>query len=70
VLFVEEGVIELSIAGAEGYLSQGEFARVAPGMPYAYRNCSDMPARLLSVPVIRTEHAQSAGTVIVETAAA
>jgi glyoxylate utilization-related uncharacterized protein len=55
MLFVEDGVIELSINGMDGYLSQGEFARIAPGAHYAYRNKGEKPARVLSVPVVRTE---------------
>jgi hypothetical protein len=55
MLFVEEGVIELAINGIDGYLSQGEFARIAVGAHYAFRNKSDAPARVLSVPVVRTE---------------
>lgn len=56
MLFVEEGVIQLAIDGVDGYLSQGEFARIAPGAHYAFRNKATLPARVLSVPVVRTEH--------------
>ena len=42
MIFVEEGIIELSINGIEGYLSQGEFARVAPGAHFAFRNKNDV----------------------------
>lgn len=71
MIFVEEGVIEISVAGAEGYLSQGEFARIPLGQSFAYRNRDDrQPARLLTVPVVRTERALSATTVIVAIAAA
>ena len=55
MLFVEDGVIQLAINGADGYLSQGEFARIAPGAHYAFRNKSDTVARVLSVPVVRAE---------------
>ena len=55
MIFVEEGIIELSINGMEGYLSQGEFARVAPGAHFAFRNKNEAAARVLSVPVLRTE---------------
>jgi|EndMetStandDraft_9_1072997.scaffolds.fasta_scaffold80737_2 mannose-6-phosphate isomerase-like protein (cupin superfamily) len=55
MLFVEEGMIELAINGIDGYLSQGEFARIAPGVHYAFRNKNKTPARVLSVPVVRTE---------------
>ena len=54
MLFVEDGMIELAINGIDGYLSQGEFARIAPGAHYAFRNRSQSPARILSVPVVRT----------------
>lgn len=62
MIFVEEGVIELSINGVEGYLSQGEFARVAPGAHFAYRNKNDVPARLFSIPMVRTEGGRVAGS--------
>ena len=55
MLFVEDGIIELAINGIDGYLSQGEFARIAPGAHYAFRNKNETPARVLSVPVVRTE---------------
>ena len=42
MIFVEEGIIELSINGMDGYLSQGEFARVAPGAHFAFRNKNDV----------------------------
>jgi glyoxylate utilization-related uncharacterized protein len=54
MIFVEEGEIELAVNGIEGYLSQGEFARIAPGAHFAYRNKSKGPARLFSVPMVRT----------------
>lgn len=55
MIFVEEGMVELAINGVEGYLSQGEFARIAPHAHYAFRNKSGVAARVLSVPVVRTE---------------
>ena len=55
MLFVEEGMIELAINGIDGYLSQGEFARIAPGAHYAFRNRTKTSARILSVPVVRAE---------------
>lgn len=55
MLFVEEGMVELAINGVDGYLTQGEFARIAPQAHYAFRNKSAIAARVLSVPVVRAE---------------
>ena len=54
MLFVEAGVIELVINGMEGYLGEGEFARIAPGAHFSYRNTGTTPATVLSVPLVRT----------------
>ena len=69
MLFVEEGMVELAVGGAQGLLGQGEFARIGAGVHYAFRNCTDRPARILSMPVVVTEDAPSAATVVVRVAA-
>jgi hypothetical protein len=55
ILFVEEGLIDLSINGMDGYLTEGEFARIAPHAHFAYRNKDRTPAVVLSVPVVRID---------------
>ena len=44
---LEMGTLELMVGGASSFISGPDFARVPPGVPYAYRNVGDSTARLL-----------------------
>ena len=48
LLLVEEGVVEVMVGGAAGFVMAGDFVRVPPGASYAYRNAGDEAARLVS----------------------
>lgn len=44
---LEDGTLEFMVGGASSFLTVGEFVRVPPGVPYAYRNIDGTTARLL-----------------------
>ena len=48
LLTVEEGVVEVMVGGASGFLATGSFVRVPAGATYAYRNVGREAARLVS----------------------
>ena len=48
VFVVEHGSMEFMIGGAVGHVSAGGFVRVPAGVQFAYRNCGDEAAQLLS----------------------
>jgi len=63
---VEDGIVEFMIGGAAGIVFAGDFVRVPPGVPYAYRNAGGAMARILvrSVnPAPARQAAQIAGPV-------
>lgn len=47
VLVVKEGVLELMVNGAAGYVSAGSFVRIPAKAWFAYRSVGNEPARLL-----------------------
>lgn len=44
---VEDGIVEFMIGGAAGMALGGDFVRVPPSVPFAYRNAGDTAAVLL-----------------------
>jgi glyoxylate utilization-related uncharacterized protein len=48
VLFVEEGIVELMIGGASGFVTQGGFVRIPAETTYSFRNAGDETARVVS----------------------
>lgn len=44
---LEYGTLEFMVGGASAVIAAPDFARVPPGVPYAYRNIGDTTARLL-----------------------
>lgn len=46
-IVVTAGIVEMMVGGASGHLGPGEFARIPPGTPFAYRNAGDDAAELL-----------------------
>lgn len=47
VLVVKEGVLELMVNGAAGYVPAGSFVRIPAKAWFAYRSVGDEPAHLL-----------------------
>lgn len=47
VFMLEDGVLEFMVGGAAAIIAAPQIVRVAPGVPYAYRNAGDHIARLL-----------------------
>ncbi|MEO6014080.1 MAG: cupin domain-containing protein [Devosia sp.] len=44
---IEDGTLEFMVGGASAFVTASAIVRVAPGVPYAYRNLGDETARLL-----------------------
>lgn len=47
VIVVQEGMLEVMINGAAGFVGAGSFVRIPPRTWFAYRNIGDDPGRLL-----------------------
>lgn len=47
VLVVSDGMIEVMVNGAAGFVTAGSFIRIPPKAWFAYRGVGDEPARLL-----------------------
>jgi glyoxylate utilization-related uncharacterized protein len=70
LLFVDRGTVEVMIEGATSFLGAGQFAQIATGHTYAYRNAGSITAHVLIRPIAQEPPAGTGTGVCVRIAAA